>query len=47
MLSITQTIERDPSKFITAVSSGWPKIISNLKSLSGNLLHLRATHEAR
>ena len=32
-LSITHTIERDPSKFIEAVSSGWPKIISNLKSL--------------
>lgn len=32
-LSITHTIERDPSKFIGAVSGGWPKIISNLKSL--------------
>jgi uncharacterized protein YndB with AHSA1/START domain len=32
-LSITHTIERDPSKFIVAVSGGWPKIISNLKSL--------------
>jgi len=32
-LSITHTIERDPSKFIAAVSGGWPKIISNLKSL--------------
>ncbi|HEX9140507.1 MAG TPA: SRPBCC family protein [Steroidobacteraceae bacterium] len=32
-LSITHTIERDPSKFIDAVSGGWPKIISNLKSL--------------
>jgi len=32
-LSITHSIERDPSKFITAVSGGWPKIISNLKSL--------------
>ncbi len=32
-LSITHTIERDPSKFFTAVSGGWPKIISNLKSL--------------
>jgi uncharacterized protein YndB with AHSA1/START domain len=32
-LSITHTIERDPSKFITAVSGGWPKVISNLKSL--------------
>ena len=32
-LSITHTIERDPSKFIAAVSGGWPKIMSNLKSL--------------
>jgi uncharacterized protein YndB with AHSA1/START domain len=32
-LSITHTIERDPSKFIVAVSGGWPKILSNLKSL--------------
>lgn len=32
-LSITHTIERDASKFIEAVSGGWPKVISNLKSL--------------
>ena len=32
-LSITHTIARDPSKFIEAVSGGWPKVISNLKSL--------------
>jgi uncharacterized protein YndB with AHSA1/START domain len=32
-LSITHTIEREPSKFIEAVSGGWPKIVSNLKSL--------------
>ncbi len=32
-LSITHTIERDPSKFIEAVSGGWPKVLSNLKSL--------------
>jgi uncharacterized protein YndB with AHSA1/START domain len=32
-LSITHTIEREPSKFITAVSGGWPKVVSNLKSL--------------
>jgi uncharacterized protein YndB with AHSA1/START domain len=32
-LSITHTMERDPSTLITAVSGGWPKIISNLKSL--------------
>jgi uncharacterized protein YndB with AHSA1/START domain len=32
-LSITHTIERAPSKFIEAVSGGWPKVISNLKSM--------------
>jgi uncharacterized protein YndB with AHSA1/START domain len=32
-LSITHTIEREHSALITAVSGGWPKIISNLKSL--------------
>jgi uncharacterized protein YndB with AHSA1/START domain len=32
-LSITHTIEREPSKLISAVSGGWPKILSNLKSL--------------
>jgi uncharacterized protein YndB with AHSA1/START domain len=32
-LSITHTVEREGSKFITAVSGGWPKVVSNLKSL--------------
>ena len=32
-LSITHTIEREPSKLIVEVSGGWPKVISNLKSL--------------
>ena len=32
-LSITHSIEREPSKFIEAVSGGWPKVISGLKSL--------------
>jgi uncharacterized protein YndB with AHSA1/START domain len=32
-LCITHTIERELSKLIVAVSGGWPKIISNLKSL--------------
>lgn len=31
-LSITHSIERDPSKLIAAVSGGWPQILSNLKS---------------
>jgi uncharacterized protein YndB with AHSA1/START domain len=32
-LTITHTIERDPSALLTAVSGGWPKVVSNLKSL--------------
>jgi uncharacterized protein YndB with AHSA1/START domain len=32
-LSITHSIEHEPSKLIEAVSGGWPKILSNLKSL--------------
>jgi len=32
-LSITHTIERESSKLIEAVSGGWPKVVSNLKSL--------------
>jgi uncharacterized protein YndB with AHSA1/START domain len=32
-LSITHEMERADSKFIGAVSGGWPKILSNLKSL--------------
>ncbi len=32
-LSITHAIDCPGSKFITAVSGGWPRILSNLKSL--------------
>lgn len=32
-LTITHAMEREPSKVIEAVSGGWPKIMSNLKSL--------------
>ncbi|ARP86658.1 SRPBCC family protein [Bordetella genomosp. 9] len=32
-LSIIHTMEREGSQFIKAVSGGWPKILSNLKSL--------------
>jgi len=35
-LSITHAIERDASKLIEAVSGGWPKVLSNLKSLLEN-----------
>lgn len=32
-LSVTHAMERPESKFIEAVSGGWPRILSNLKSL--------------
>jgi uncharacterized protein YndB with AHSA1/START domain len=32
-LTITHEMDRDGSKFIGAVSNGWPKILSSLKSL--------------
>jgi uncharacterized protein YndB with AHSA1/START domain len=32
-LSIIHIVEREPSKLIEAVSGGWPRVISNLKSL--------------
>jgi len=31
-LSVTHSIEGQPSKLIKAVAGGWPKVISNLKS---------------
>jgi uncharacterized protein YndB with AHSA1/START domain len=35
-LTITHSIEREGSRLIEAVSGGWPKILSNLKSLLEN-----------
>ncbi len=32
-LCVTHSIEREPSNLIEAVSGGWPKVLSNLKSL--------------
>jgi uncharacterized protein YndB with AHSA1/START domain len=32
-LTVTHSMERDGSKFIGAVSGGWPQILSNLKTL--------------
>lgn len=32
-LTVTHSLDRDGSKFIAAVSTGWPKILSSLKSL--------------
>lgn len=48
-LSITHSIEREGSKLIEAVSGGWPKIISNLKSLleTGSIALLEAYPKGR
>jgi uncharacterized protein YndB with AHSA1/START domain len=45
-LSIMHTIERAESKFIQAVSGGWPKVLSNLKSLleTGQVVLTEADH---
>jgi uncharacterized protein YndB with AHSA1/START domain len=32
-LTVTHSMDREGSKFIDAVSNGWPEILSNLKSL--------------
>jgi uncharacterized protein YndB with AHSA1/START domain len=32
-LSITHTMDREASKLIAAVTGGWPKVLSNLKSV--------------
>jgi uncharacterized protein YndB with AHSA1/START domain len=45
-LAISHTIERAESKFIQAVSGGWPKVLSNLKSLleTGQVVLTQAEH---
>lgn len=45
-LSISHTIERPESKFIQAVSDGWAKILSNLKSMleTGQVVLTEADH---
>jgi uncharacterized protein YndB with AHSA1/START domain len=45
-LTITHTIDRADSKLIEAVSGGWPKILSNLKSLieTGQVVLTEADH---
>ena len=45
-LTITHTMERAESKFIKAVSSGWPKILSSLKSLleTGQIILTETDH---
>jgi len=44
-LTITHSIEHEPSQLIAAVSGGWPKIISNLKSLLETGSALPVSHE--
>jgi uncharacterized protein YndB with AHSA1/START domain len=48
-LAIAHTIERDDSKLIEAVSGGWPRILSNLKSLmeTGQVLLTRDAEDQR
>ncbi len=46
-LTITHEIERPDSQFITAVSGGWPSILSNLKSLLETGEIAIATHPGR
>ena len=45
-LSVVHSIERDGSKLIEAVSGGWPRILSNLKSLleTGEIIMSSAGH---
>jgi uncharacterized protein YndB with AHSA1/START domain len=47
-LTITHEIERADSKLITAVSGGWPRVLSNLKSLleTGEIAITEAQHHA-
>jgi uncharacterized protein YndB with AHSA1/START domain len=47
-LTITHEIDRTESNFITAVSGGWPRILSNLKSLleTGDIAITEAEHHA-
>jgi len=42
-LTITHSIERDDAKFIEAVSGGWPKVLSGLKTLLETGATLSAT----
>ncbi len=47
-LTVTHTIEREPSKLIDAVSGGWPKVLSNLKSLlEGGVIALQEPYPSQ
>jgi uncharacterized protein YndB with AHSA1/START domain len=45
-LTITHEMDRPDSKLITAVSGGWPRVVSNLKSLieTGEVVLTEAQH---
>jgi uncharacterized protein YndB with AHSA1/START domain len=45
-LTLTHEIDRPDSKLITAVSGGWPRVLSNLKSLleTGDIAITEAQH---
>jgi uncharacterized protein YndB with AHSA1/START domain len=45
-LTITHTIDKDDAKLIVAVSGGWPKVLSSLKSLLESGTPLPRTHDA-
>ena len=47
-LTVTHEIDRPDSKLITAVSGGWPRVLSNLKSLleTGEIVITGAHHHA-
>ena len=44
-LTVSHSIEREQSQIINAVSSGWPKVLSSLKSLLETGSGLPRTHE--
>src|SRR5437764_14684561 len=44
-LTVSHSIEREQSQIINAVSSGWPKVLSSLKSLLETGSGLSRTHE--
>jgi uncharacterized protein YndB with AHSA1/START domain len=45
-LTVTHSIEKEGAKFIEAVSGGWPRILSSLKSLLEAGTPLPRTHQA-
>jgi hypothetical protein len=45
-LTVTHQIDRSDSKLVTAVPGGWPRVLSNLKSLleTGEIAITEAQH---